>query len=150
MNEQKQLVLASFLECDPDCLEQINKNTFDKRQSFDCGGESYLVLDEDEVGEFTHNKIMEDLWAFNAEFILPRSNLEYNDNNKQEIIKNIKLIQEKLCEGANSFIRALIKDNCAFVVDATEADGRGHFLAGNDGEEKDYEYDGNRFFIYRQ
>lgn len=49
------------------------------------------------------------------------------------------------CEGANDWVKGLIKNKTEFVNDAISADGRGHFLAQYDGNENQF----GTWFIYR-
>jgi hypothetical protein len=52
-----------------------------------------------------------------------------------EALEALDTVRERLCERANPLVLALIEDQRYFVHDAKIADGRGHFLAGYDGEE---------------
>jgi hypothetical protein len=144
--EAKQVALAQYLECDANDLEQASHD----KNLFECGMESYLVLDDDEADKYVQERILEDLWAFNTEFIIAHSRIEVDEQNEESITRALKKMQEKLCEDAQPIIRALLKDEEEFVSDAVEADGRGHFLSGYDGEENEVTHEDETFYIYRQ
>lgn len=117
---------------------------------FECQGEEYLVLTEDEREEAVKEYIKESIWAFNADFILDNSRIEWNNNREyDQIEKALKEMQEKLCESANSLILALIEDFDQFVDNAVSADGYGHFLSQYDGEEYEEKINDTWFYIYR-
>lgn len=114
---------------------------------FELLGCEYLVLTDKEADEKTADYIKDSLWAFNADFILKHTAVyeETTDREDAEIIKALQMVQGSICESANALVRALIVDIDAFIEDAVDADGRGHFLASYDGEENE---SGN-FYIYR-
>jgi len=108
----------------------------------------YLVLDENEAQEKAREHILDSVWAFNYNFLCSHSKAI---NAMQE--KTFKLIQE-VCESSNESILAMIDDVDHFVEDAICCDGRGHFLAGYDGNEDEvtFDIDGGddyTFYIYR-
>lgn len=142
----KKEVLASYLECSADDLEQANYD----ENLFELGMESYLVLDEEEADQYVRDRILESLWAFNAEFILSHSRIDVDETNEDDILKALKSMQEKLCENANPLVRALLADEENFIEDAVEADGRGHFLSNYDSQENETNHEDETFFIYRQ
>jgi hypothetical protein len=144
--DTKQEALAVYLECEPDDLE---KASYDKNL-FEYGMESYLVLDDAEADQYAKDRILESLWAFNTEFVLSHSRIDVDDSNEESIVEALKKMQEKLCEDANPIVRALIKDEEAFIADAVEADGRGHFLSSYDGEEHEITFAEELYYIYRQ
>jgi hypothetical protein len=102
----------------------------------------YLVCDDAEANQAVKENILESLWAFRASFILSHSNVEME-------ACDLEAIQGKMCESANSLVKALIKDLDYFIADAISADGRGHFLASYDGEEIEHDYNGETYYIYR-
>ena len=144
--DTKQEALAVYLECEPDDLE---KASYDKNL-FEYGMESYLVLDDAEADQYAKDRILESLWAFNTEFVLSHSRIDVDDSNEESIVEALKKMQEKLCEDANPIVRALIKNEEAFIADAVEADGRGHFLSSYDGEEHEITFAEELYYIYRQ
>ncbi len=136
--------LAEYLECKPDDLEQASHD----KNLFEFGMESYLVLTDEEANEYAQQYILDSLWAFNADFILPRSRIDADD--EDEVLEALKKMQDKLCESANPLIRALLEDEKQFISDALDADGRGHFLSGYDGSEQEVSDAEETFYIYRQ
>lgn len=125
--------LAKFLECEQD---EILESRYDDNV-FEYGREDYLVLTDSEADEAVNNTISESVWAFNASFL----QAHIPDGISKAIIE---LVQTK-CEEANEPLKAMIKNWSHFVSDAVSADGRGHFLAGYDGEENEI----GEYFIYR-
>lgn len=145
----KKEALVSYLDCKPDELEQANYD----ENLFEYGMESYLVLTDNEAEEYAERYILDSLWAFNADFILPRSRIQVDDldeNAEEQILKALKQMQEKLCENANPLIKALLENEEQFIEDAIEADGRGHFLSQYDGAENEVSDADETFYIYRQ
>jgi hypothetical protein len=114
--------LATHLDIDVESVEKFGDN------SFKVGREEYLVLTDEEADRAVRNDIRESLWAF-----------------RPEAKEMIEFFCAKKCEDANDTIFALIDDFDKFVTDAVLADGRGHFLAGYDGEEHEVDH----LFIYR-
>ena len=109
---------------------------------YEIGNREYLVLTDEEADDEARENILRDLWAFRADFLLGHLP-------EGMTTEALQAIQEKLCEAATEPIRAMIKDLDHFVDDAIAADGRGHFLAGYDGEEAEVEIDGTDFYVYR-
>lgn len=131
--------LAQHVGEDPDIIDEHD-------DTFEVHGHHYLVLTDEEADEAVAQRIEEDLWAFRSSFVLSfvsRKN-RFDSNPKAE--KALEEVQGKLCEDAQPLIRAMIGEHLPeFVREAVSADGRGHFLAGYDGEENE---EGD-FFIYR-
>lgn len=126
--------LADHLGCEVEDL-------LHKDGTFEHLGDEYLVLTDEEADTQVAERIEQDLWAFNAAFIL--NFLRVND---ARVEKAFQKLQGELCEDANDLIKALLGDRLPeFVKRAVSADGRGHFLATYDNEE--VEADG--FYIYR-
>ena len=108
----------------------------------------YLVLTDSEATEKTKEYIREMLWAFKSDFIMEylNSDVELSDKQYNDTQKAIEEMQKSLCENANEIIYSLISNNYDdFVETAIETDGRGHFLAGYDGDELETE----NYFVYR-
>lgn len=123
-------------------VENLYKNIF-KSES----GEEYMVLTDEEADSEVENSIKKSLWAFNADFILEHTDFYRNSTESEDqiFINSIKVMQNTLCENANSLVYAMIEDIDTFIEDAIEADGRGHFISMYDGEENEQ----NGFYIYR-
>ena len=120
---------------------------------FDVNGDEYLVMDDDRAYSTAFHEISQSLWAFNTDFILDhlKDDIEHGDNpvDLDDLRLAIRAAQERLCEGANVLIQALIDDLEEFVDDAIAADGRGHFISSYDGEEHEVTVDGETCYIYR-
>ena len=123
-------------------VENLCDNTFESES-----GEEYMVLTDEEADNEAENSIRESLWAFNADFILEHTNFYHNSTEEKDriFINSVKVMQNTLCENANSLVYAMIEDLDIFIDDAIEADGRGHFISMYDGEENEQ----NGFYIYR-
>lgn len=141
--ENRIKALANFLEVETD---EITENDWENN-AFDCNGETYLVLTDEEADEKAREEITESLWAFNADFIISHtSTYEDMDNYEfQAAVNSLRKAQESACESLNPLVRALIEDMDDFVEDAIMSDGRGHFISRYDGEENEE----NGFYIYR-
>ena len=119
---------------------------------FEVGKAEYLVLTEKEADEYAREAIENELWAFNADFILHHNkNCDKLSNWEWDAaIETIKKAQANLAESLNGLMRCLISDLDEFVDDAICEDGRGHFLAHYDGDEDEQEIDGVTYYIYRR
>ena len=120
---------------------------------YEACGEEFYVLEDERAYALAFQIIKDDLWAFNADFIADhlKHDIVYCDNpvNLDDLHLAIRAVQERLCEGANAIIHALIDDLNDFVDDAIAADGRGHFISSYDGEEHEVTVDGETYYIYR-
>ena len=102
----------------------------------------FLVLTDEEADAHARQYIEESVWAFNASFLagqtgLPESAFE---------------ALSKQCEAGNEPIMQMIQATCgidSFVEAAISADGRGHFLARYDHEEREFNNGRMTFYIYR-
>lgn len=141
-------VLADFLECEPDDINLDIDAVEGEPFEFEYDGRDYWVLTDEQADLKCRERILDSMWAFNASWVV-RYIDGYNTWDQKQtdaIVQGIQSVQEKLCEDANNFMRALIGDKMhRFVNDAIEADGRGHFLATYDGEENE----AGDYFIYR-
>lgn len=119
----------------------------DSYNTFEIIGNEYKVLTDAEADEEAKESILNDLWAFNADFILRHTEFYKTscDREDEAFVSSLKGIQANICEGANSIVKALICDIDEFVTDAIDADGRGHFLSFYDGRE----HEQDDFYIYR-
>ena len=136
--------------------EVVIKKEWDSYYSeyrFDVYGDEYLVIYDDRVYATAYHEISQLLWAFDTDFILDhlKDDIKYCDApvDLDELKAGIDIAKEKLCEGANAIIHALIDDLEEFVDDAIAADGRGHFISPYDGEEHEVTVDGETYYIYR-
>ena len=130
-------------------LEAVTvENSYNENfNTFEVVGNEYKVLTDTEADEEAKEHILNDLWAFNADFILRHTEF-YNtssDREDAEFIDSLQKLQSNICESANSIVKALIVDIDTFIEDAIESDGRGHFISWYDGREEEQD----EFFIYR-
>ncbi len=133
-DDEKIITLASFLG------ESIDGITDEGDNRYSVGNQEYLVLNDEEADKAVKDYIRDSVWSFNADFIAGECGI-------YEMKEMIESFQQK-CEGANDAILKLIEKTCgldSFVESAVSADGRGHFLAGYDGNENE---EGD-YFIYR-
>lgn len=114
----------------------------------EMAGVEFHVMTEDARFDKVREEIRESLWAFNIEFILSHAHDGIEDNTRTR--EAFKKMQQTLCESSNPIIACIIKDLNAFIEDAVETDGYGHFLSRYDGEETEFDFGGETFFIYRQ
>ena len=114
-------------------------------------GNEYLILSDLEADDRAGEEIKQSLWAFNPDFILAHTNLDYKGFQYAALIKCIRTLQEALCESANDIIKLLISNLDDFIDDAINADGRGHFLSCYDGVENEiFDPDTHKYYyIYR-
>jgi hypothetical protein len=107
----------------------------------------YRVLTESEANDAVREYITDSIWAFNTEFILRHASFygSLSSWEAEQTEKALREMQGNMCEGCNALLLALIEDIDAFIEDAVDCDGRGHFLATYDGEENE---EGD-FLIYR-
>ena len=139
--EDRIRVLAQHLGCDDDDIDECTY----RDNAFEAEGGEFLVLTADEADTLTREQIEQSLWAFDTSFIMSHA-----DPNLRPLEDVIRGYQEKQYEDANDAIRALIVDLDHFVEDAKSADGRGHFLAGYDGEEHELTIGGSiMIYIYQ-
>lgn len=126
--------------------ENVNAVYNDSWDTFEIIGNEYKVLTDEEANKTVEDYIKDNLWAFNADFILDHSNITIIEDECEysSAIEALEKIQETFCEDANAFIKLLIMDFNEFVEDVIIVDGRGHFISLYDG--KEHEVD--NFYIY--
>ena len=115
--------------------------------------DNYAVYTKSEREEALKDYIKESAWAFKASFILEHNSKIMNNTTDREfdqIKKSIEKTQDYLCDSCNALMLALIDDLDEFCTDAVEADGCGHFLSSYDGEEREVDYNGKKYYIYRE
>lgn len=141
-SDRRRNALAVYLDIDAD---QITARDYD-----DClFGDSdfdheYLVLTEEEATQRAIAAARESLWAFQGAFWGRYTNLS------PDAVKALDKAQGTLCEDFGSVLEAIVGDRLdEMLKDAVNADGRGHFLAGYDGEEGEIDYDGETLYVYR-
>lgn len=144
-NEMRIKALSSHVEIDAENITTVR----DESHEFGVVHGDYVVLTDEEADAAVKERILDDVWAFKTEFLLPRLRINLHNHNRDRILKAFGKLQEELCEDANDVLRPMLKDEEEFVREAVSADGRGHFLSGYDGEENEAEADGVTFYIYR-
>ena len=132
MDIEKVEAVAEFMD-----LNEIGKANITHQDDhyYTYGNEEYMVLTDDEADDKVAEYIKETVWAFNPTFLSDHSGID------EEVF--IKL--QESCETANDAIFKLIKNFDNLVKDAIYVDGRGHFLAGYDGNENEQ----GDFYLYR-
>lgn len=116
------------------------------------GKEEYLVFTDAEADDECKERILEDLWAFRASYVIKYMKGYDKLSLQQEkvLTEAIEKMQEALCESANPIIEAIIQNMDNFIQDAIIADGRGHFLASYDNNENEVIYNRNIYYVYRR
>jgi hypothetical protein len=134
----KEQALEKFLNSG---IEKAEETTIENE--FECNGETYLVLTDEEADAATAQAIEESLWAFNASFLAA-----YMPEGIGE--EEINSIRGDRCEDANEVMIALVNAGRGLktlVNDAIGSDGRGHFLNHYDSEENESEC--GDYYFYR-
>ena len=134
------LALMQMMECEADEIEEGHGDN-----TFTYGRQEFRVLTDEEADEACAKSISEMLWAFNTNFIASHTRNGLNP----AALKAMEKAQGEMCEDANDLVAALIEDMDHFVRDAVSADGRGHFLANYDGEEREESVNGTTYYIFR-
>ena len=112
-----------------------------------CDDREYLVCTDDQATAEAAADVAESLWACRSEFLRNYVQALRDDRARAAFDK----MREVLCEDANELVRALVGDQLDELVrDAIDADGRGHFLAIYDGNEREAIHDGQTFYAYRR
>lgn len=135
------LALMQMMECEADEIEEARYGD----NTFTYGRQEFRVLTDEEADEACAESIKDSLWAFNTSFIASHTRNGLNPAARKALEK----AQSELCDDANDLVAALIEDMDHFVRDAVSADGRGHFLAQYDGEEREESVNGTTYYIYR-
>ena len=126
-------------------LARGDKEKIEALVQSDFQGHEFLVCDDKHADEACKEQILDSLWAFKASFIADHARHKLTP----AAVKAIEKMQGDLAEDANEIVRALIRDEEAFVKHAIEADGRGHFLNPYDGEEQEFTFKRKTLFVYR-
>lgn len=111
--------------------------------SFEADGEEWLVLTAEEAEEACEERIRDELWAFNADFLV-----RYVPNGITA--EHLEKMRGNSCEDINDAFVALVESGGSFsalVEDAISADGMGHFLSHYDGNEVDSQC--GRYVMFR-
>lgn len=137
--------LCEACECEPDDLSEETHDLYGLRTYAGPGGRSYSIGTDAEADAAILEYVRDSVWAFNADFIVEQCDLPY------ELSECLSGYAADKCESANEALLALV-ERCttleSFAKAAAQADGRGHFLSGYDGEEIEVTADGETFYIY--
>ena len=109
---------------------------------FEVLGHSYFVLKDDEADKLARERMRDNAWTFNAEFIA-----KYCRDGVT--VEQIKAVQNNLCVTTNELIMVLIEDEDKFINDTLTAKGRGFFLSDYDGNETKIQIGNEYFYIYQ-
>ena len=106
----------------------------------DLDSEHYLVYTDEEANYAVRENIEEMVWAFTPSFLSAHTGVD----------EEVFVALADRCEANNDSFKRMIKDFNAFVDDAVNCDGRGHFLAPYDHEENEITFNGITYYIYRR
>ena len=143
----RMLALASHLGIDADDIENEISEEQHTDNAFDAEGKTFLELTDAEADEAARDAVRDSLWACNASFLtsyIPALRTDRASKAWQKMVG-------ELCEDAGPLVEALLGDRLEECLDdAVGLDGRGHFLAGYDGEESEVVGDNaGTFYVYR-
>lgn len=144
----KSFLIETGAATEEELANETVESTYNEGEStFEVIGNAYMVLTDEEADAEARERIEEDLWAFNADFILEHTAFyrDSSDKEDKEFTSVLKQLQGNIAESANPIVKALIEDLDEFIEDAIDADGRGQFISWYDGRE----YEEGDFFIYR-
>ena len=135
--------LADEIKCDIDEVYESDSCAYGLEVYGGGGGRAeFGIATNDEANKASESYIKDSIWEFNATFILSCCDLPL------ALRKAIESYQREECENANEPLLELVEKTCGikkFAERAISADGRGHFLASYDGQERER----NGLFIYR-
>jgi hypothetical protein len=103
--------------------------------------DDYLILTDEEADYVVNEYIKDTLWAFRPSFLSAVTGVD------ESVFEAIQA--NNRCEDNNDAVMSIIEATDSWdslVRDAVLSDGRGHFLAGYDGEENELP---GGLFIYR-
>jgi hypothetical protein len=139
-----QRVVAQYLDCDPEDVEEQDYDHFGLKV-FSDGDNEVAIGTETEVDSAIHECIEQEAWSFNSDFIAKHSKNGYST----ELDKAIKMVQEEMSEDAQDLVIAVIENLDTFIEDAVTIDGRGMFLNRNDNTEDEVKYKGVTYYLYK-
>lgn len=126
-----------------DIIDEPREACFEYKPTGKIYKKRFYVLTDEEADEVTEQNISETLWTFNDWFLAP-----YLDINKYII----RRVQKETSEDCNTLFYKILdcegkfKD---FVDKAVSVDGRGTYITGYDGIEREISHKDKDFFIYR-
>jgi len=139
IREAKRRALAEFLGCSAQIIISPHHENF-----FEVWEQEYLVLTEQEADDAIARQIAEDeLWLFYPDWIIKhtllRDGAKFEASEHAAILQAFTAIQERMMEMSHPMLVGLIEATCgmpSFVAEAIAHNGRGHFLAPYDRDEK--------------
>lgn len=141
MNEKKQAVAL---------IADVNRSEVEEQSwdhygltLFSAGGCEYAVGTDEQADEAAGEYIKGSLWAFNASWLAEQTGFP------EKVFTGL----QQAYEDANDAMLALVEkgdsDLDGFISASISEDGRGHFLAPYDFEEREIEVKGTRYYVYR-
>ena len=132
--ETRIAALAAHLGYDAEAYEA----TAYGENMFTDGGAECLVLTDEEADEAMAEDVRQSLWAFTPSYLAGWLEIP-----EEAVIA----IQQQMYEDASPVFEKMLGDEFeTFASEAAGTDGRGHFLAGYDGDEIEL---GNDLYAYR-
>lgn len=102
---------------------------------FEIDDKSWVIGSESQLRKAAKAKIKEELWAYNATYIIDFLNDKYPKQYQKSLIKTFQMIQESLCENASPVIEAMIGIHIdEFIDNVIKDDGLGNILSNGDGK----------------
>ena len=135
--ECRRLALMIYMDCDP---EDVDQRLYGNDNQYECCGDDYLVLTDEEADDAAEEQIKQSVWSFNSSFLKSYGVFQKMD---QGMIDDLR--RERYEDINDTFVDMIGDDWDMFVHDAIASDGRGYFLAQYDHEERE-EFG---FYIYR-
>lgn len=106
---------------------------------YHIGDREFAFGNDEQCQNAVKDNIEQSIWAFETWFIEKHTDLSGKE------IDHLK----DLYEDGNNMLLEFIKDINDFVKEAVRYDGRGHFLGDYDGNEYEYEINGEYYYLYR-
>lgn len=139
IREAKRTALAEFLGCSAQSIIFSPHENF-----FEVWEQEYLVLTEQEANDAIARQIAEEeLWLFYPDWIIKhtllRDGAKFEASDYAAILQAFTAIQERMMEMSHPMLKGLIDATCGmplFIEEAIAHNGRGHFLAPYDRNEK--------------
>lgn len=135
-DEERRAALGALFDCD---LCEIEESSYGEN-TYEADGGEFLVLTDEEADEAADEAIERDLWAFRPDFLEP-----YMPNGVTASV--LATIAEASYEDASEAFAGMLGEDGIEAVkrDAKASDGRGHFLASYDFEERE----SGEYFVFR-
>jgi len=113
--------------------------------------DNFIVLDDDTKEDYLVESQEDMLWAFNTSFVMQHLKedikADLNTFYAEQMENSLAKMQERMWEGANGLIKGITNWE-EMIIEGASVDGYGHFLNGYDGNEYEFEFDGETYYIY--